>query len=193
MIKTGKKQLAALQRILNRENEMYDPEKALRRPGLHICGSDYLITDGQISVILAHKLENVPAGSCMDSLARVVRKECDCGNYHLLSDIHPESDPVELTITDKGKILIRGQFDAQCLRDALDIAGSGATFYLGSLTNPFSSPSLLVLPSSKNIERGIRIIRIASLKQPYEQDKTIYGDGIYRAAGCEWTGEGFHD
>lgn len=181
-----KKQVAALRRIMRREERAYDPLSMFCRPGLHPCGLDYLITDGQLTVILAHSLENISAGSRMDSLARAVSRECDSGSYHLLESPSLEGNPVELAVTSRGKIQVSGQFDPQDLRDALEIAGSGARLYLGFPPRPSPAPSLLIEPGLKNRERGIQIIRLAALKRAHGQEGTIYEDGIYRAAGCEW-------
>ena len=57
-----KKQMATLRRIMKREEKAYDPQEMFCRPGIHPCGLDYLITDGQVSVILNHSPENLPAG-----------------------------------------------------------------------------------------------------------------------------------
>ena len=78
------KQMATLRRIMRREEKTYDPQEMFCRPGVHPCGLDYLITDGQLTVILAHTLENLPMGSRMDSLARVVSREGSSGSYYLL-------------------------------------------------------------------------------------------------------------
>lgn len=171
---------------MRREEKTYDPQEMFCRPGVHPCGLDYLITDGQVSVILNHSPENLPTGGCMDSRARAVSRECSSGSYYLLEGSSLEGSPVELTVTHRGKIRVSGQFDPQCLRDALELAGGGARLYLGFPPRPSTAPSLLIEPGTKNRERGILIIRIAALKQAYGQEGTIYDDGIYRAAGCEW-------
>ena len=181
-----KKQMATLRRIMKREEKAYDPQEMFCRPGIHPCGLDYLITDGQVSVILNHSPENLPAGGCMDSLARTISRECSSGSYYLLEDPCLEDNPVKLTVTHRGKIQVSGQFDPQCLCDALEIAGSGARLCLGFPPRPSSAPSLLVEPGPKSRERGVLIIRIAALKQPYGQEGTLYEDGFCRAAGCDW-------
>lgn len=171
---------------MKREEKAYDPQEMFCRPGIHPCGLDYLITDGQVSVILNHSPENLPAGGCMDSLARTISRECSSGSYYLLEDPCLEDNPVKLTVTHRGKIQVSGQFDPQCLCDALEIAGSGARFCLGFPPRPSQAPSLLIEPGPKCRERGILIVRIAALKQAYRQEGTVYEDGICRAAGCEW-------
>ena len=171
---------------MKREEKAYDPQEMFCRPGIRPCGLDYLITDGQVSVILNHSPENLPAGGCMDSLARTISRECSSGSYYLLEDPCLEDNPVKLTVTHRGKIQVSGQFDPQCLCDALEIAGSGARFCLGFPPRPSQAPSLLIEPGPKCRERGILIVRIAALKQAYRQEGTVYEDGIYRAAGCEW-------
>ena len=186
MMELTKKQMATLRRIMKREEKAYDPQEMFCRPGIHPCGLDYLITDGQVSVILNHSPENLPAGGCMDSLARTISQECSSGSYYLLEDPCLEDNPVKLTVTHRGKIQVSGQFDPQCLRDALEIAGSGTRFCLGFPPRPSQAPSLLIEPGPKCRERGILIVRIAALKQAYRQEGTVYEDGIYRAAGCEW-------
>ena len=180
------KQMATLRRIMRREEKTYDPQKMFCCPGVHPCGLDYLITDGQLTVILAHTLENLPMGSRMDSLARVVSREGSSGSYYLLENPSLEGDPVELTVTHRGKILVSGLFDPQCLRDAMDIAGSGARLCLGFPPRHSAAPSLLIEPGPKSRKRGILIIRIAALKQAHGREGTVYEDAIYRAAGCEW-------
>ena len=65
----------------------------------------------------------------MDSLARAVSRECGSGSYYLLEAPTLEGDPVELTVTRRGKLQVSGQFDPRCLRDALEIAGSGARLH----------------------------------------------------------------
>ena len=185
MMELTKKQMATLRRIMKREEKAYDPQEMFCRPGIP-CGLDYLITDGQVSVILNHSPENLPAGGCMDSLARTISRECSSGSYYLLEDPCLEDNPVKLTVTHRGKIQVSGQFDPQCLCDALEIAGSGARFCLGFPPRPSQAPSLLIEPGPKCRERGILIVRIAALKQAYRQEGTVYEDGIYRAAGCEW-------
>lgn len=181
-----KKQLAILRRIMRREKRTYDPQKMFCRPGLHPCGLDYLITDGQVSVILNRCPENLPAGGRMDSLACAVSRECSSGGYYLLENPDLEGDPVELTVTHRGRIQVSGQFDPQSLHDAFGIVGSDAKFYLGFPPRPTSAPSLLIEPGLKSRERGILIVRVAALKQPCGQEGTLYEDGFYRAAGCEW-------
>lgn len=122
----------------------------------------------------------------MDSLARVVSREGSSGSYYLLENPSLEGNPVELTVTHRGKILVSGLFDPQCLRDAMDIAGSGARLCLGFPPRPSAAPSLLIEPGPKSRKRGILIIRIAALKQAHGREGTVYEDAIYRAAGCEW-------
>lgn len=165
---------------------MYDPEKVFCRPGLHSCGPDYLVTDGQISIFLANDPEELPKGGCMYSFFRIVMDECHCGNYYPLENTDIETDPVELTITIKGKIEVSGMFDAQCLRDALAVAGKDAQLCLGSLPRPFCAPSLLIMPGPKSQECGIRLVRVTALKRSFVHDNAIYEDGIYRVAGCDW-------
>ena len=181
-----KKQMGTLRKIMRREEKAYDPQKMFCRPGIHPCGLGCLITDGQVSVILNRSPENLPAGGRMDSLARAVSRECGSGSYYLLEAPTLEGDPVELTVTRRGKLQVSGQFDPRCLRDALEIAGSGARLCLGFPPRPSSAPSLLVEPGPKSRERGVLIIRIAALKQPYGQEGTLYEDGFCRAAGCDW-------
>ena len=85
----------------------------------------------------------------MDSLARAVSRECGSGSYYLLEAPTLEGDPVELTVTRRGKLQVSGQFDPRCLRDALEIAGSGARLCLGFPPRPSSAPSLLVEPGER--------------------------------------------
>ena len=139
-----KKQMGTLRKIMRREEKAYDPQKMFCRPGIHPCGLGCLITDGQVSVILNRSPENLPAGGRMDSLARAVSRECGSGSYYLLEAPTLEGDPVELTVTRRGKLQVSGQFDPRCLRDALEIAGSGARLCLGFPPRPSSAPSLLV-------------------------------------------------
>ena len=70
-----KKQLAALQRILEREVAAYRALSGRPTPGQHPSQDKYAISDGNICILLNEPLPNLPMGEPVDSLVQIVRNE----------------------------------------------------------------------------------------------------------------------
>ena len=76
-----KKQLAALQRILDREVAAYQVRSGRPAPGQHQSEDKVAITDGDICVLLDTLLPELPVGEQADSFARIFRNERESGGH----------------------------------------------------------------------------------------------------------------
>jgi len=170
--------MRAIQRVLQREKENYEKDDPFRRPGQHPGMGYHLVSDGYIVIVLGTLLKNVPVGSCMDSLAGMVFKECDRGCHIPLADaeVNPElwtrlqSDKgydlgaVELTASTEDGQVVCGEFSPRCLLDALDAVGDDACFYLGYGGMSQKRLTLLVAPPDGSKSNGALIARVLALE-----------------------------
>lgn len=168
------KQLAALQRILEREAAAYRALSGRPAPGQHPSEDKFAVSDGNICVLLDAPLPDLPLGERVDSLAKIVwderkseahypvpgeqvdrsrwarqiKREGDRPHGILISA--PITRPNQLLLDDAGTAEtpteVVGKFDPQLLVDAADAIGNGPLFFLGY--GPFNGhfPSLIVMP-----------------------------------------------
>lgn len=170
-----KKQLAALQRILDREMATYRVLSGRPAPGQHPSESKYAISDGNICILMDTPLPDFPMGERVDSLAQIIRNERkgethfpvpesqidrslwrrqiiqDSDQPHGVELSAPVLRPDQLIFEDAGAAEspteVMGKFDPQLLVDAIDAVSGKPLFFLGY--GPFNGhfPSLLVMPS----------------------------------------------
>ena len=172
----NRKQLSAVRRVLKREKKNCKKDDLLQRPGLHPSMGRHLVTDGHIAILLDSPLKYVPVGSCEDSLAGMIYRECNRGEHFPLDDIevNPElwtrlqSDDydlgsVELAVsTDDGHV-IRGEFSPMCLLDAWEAVGEDACFYMGYGGMDRRRLTVLVAPPEGSRSNGALIARVLEL------------------------------
>ena len=169
-----KKQLAALQRILDREMAAYRALSSRPTPGQHPSENKFTICDGNICILLNNPLPDLPMGERVDFLIQIVRNERkgethfpvpehqidrprwtrlirrDGGQPHGVELSVPVLRPDQLHFDDVGTTEtpteVMGKFDPQLLVDAIDAVGGSPFFFLGF--GPFNGhfPSLLVMP-----------------------------------------------
>lgn len=87
-----KKQLAALQRIIDREASRIEQEKQNRKEtdpkvervaGVHPSRDHHVITDGNVAVIFCKKPDGVPEAERMDGLYDIMQKDIESSDrYH---------------------------------------------------------------------------------------------------------------
>ena len=174
----NRQQLSAVRRVLKREKKQHKEDDLFTQPGQHPGMGYHLISDGQITILLDSPLKNVPVGSCMDSLAGTIYKECNRGEHFLLDDmnVNPElwtrlrSDKgydlgnVELEASTENGDVIRGDFSPVCLLDALEAVGEDACFYLGYGGIGRRRLTLLVAPPEGSTSNGALIARVLALR-----------------------------
>lgn len=157
-----KKQLAALQRIINRDFG--------RLSGAHPSCDHYVVTDGSVAVIFCGKPDGVPEAERIDWLYETIQKDIEChGRYHdhflaltVTADhiskwkkqVKPWKEgktykydvvPVRLTAQINNGGVVKGLYKPRYLLDAVEVIGPGAMLYVGG-HNGVSS--LLVLPKN---------------------------------------------
>ena len=178
-----KKQLAALQRILEREAAAYRALSGRPAPGQHPSEDKFAVSDGNICILLNVPLPNLPMGERVDSLVQIVHNERK-GETHFpvpenqISRPHwirlikrggsesqgvelfaPALHPDQLIFEDaeaaETSTEVTGKFDPQLLIDAMDAVGDKPLFFLGF--GPFNAhfPSLLVFPPEWTEQRDI--------------------------------------
>lgn len=169
-----KKQLSALQRILERETAAYRALSGRPAPGQHPTEDKFAVSDGNICILLNEPLPDLPMGERVESLARIVQNERK-GETHFpipksqisrpywASQIRRGGDQphrVELTApvlrpdqlifddtgADETSTEVVGKFDPQLLVDATDAVGDEPLFFLGYGSFNSRFPSLLVMP-----------------------------------------------
>lgn len=176
-----KKQLAALQRILDREAAAYQMLSGRPTPGQHPSQGKYAVSDGDICILSDTPFPDLKMGGRVDSLARIVQgerkseahfpvpetqidiscwtrqiKRCN-GRPHGVEISAPIIHPDQLQIYQAEAVAsskeITGKFDPQLLVDAVDALGESSLFFLGF--GPFNAhfPSLLVFPPEWTEER----------------------------------------
>lgn len=178
-----KKQLAALQRILEREAAAFQTLSGRPVPGQHPSEDKFAVSDGNICILLDVPLPNLPMGERLDSLVRIVHNERKGethfpvpesqidrprwtrwskrggGEPHGVELSAPVLHPDQLIFEDAGaaepSTEVTGKFDPQLLIDATDAVGDKPLFFLGF--GPFNAhfPSLLVFPPEWTEQRDI--------------------------------------
>ena len=168
-----KRQLSALQRILDREAAAYQVLSGRPSPGQHPSQGKFAISDGNICILMDALLPGIPLGGRVDSLARIVQNERKGETHFPVPEdqidrsrwarqigrpgdrlrgvkltapiLHPDQLPIyEAEAIASSKV--SGKFDPQLLVDAVDIVGESSLLFLGY--GPFNGhfPSLLVMP-----------------------------------------------
>ena len=170
-----KKQLAALQRILEREVAAYRALSGRPTPGQHPSQDKYAICDGDICILLDTPISDLPMGNRVDSLAKIVwderkseahypvpeeqidrsywmRQIRRCGDRpHGILISAPITRPDQLFLDDaesaETPTEVVGKFAAQLLIDAVDAIGDRQTLvFLGFGPSNSHFPSLLAMP-----------------------------------------------
>lgn len=183
-----KKQIAALQRILDREAAAYQVLSGRPVPGQHPSQNKYAVSDGDICILMDEPLPDFPLGGRVDSLAQIVQNErkgethfpvsgdqidrfrwarqikrCN-GRPHGVEISAPIVYPDQLHIYQAEETVsskeITGKFDPQLLIDAVDVVGESPLLFLGF--GPFNAhfPSLLAFPPEWTEERGAEPIAL---------------------------------
>ena len=178
-----KKQLAALQRILDREEAAYQVLSGRPSPGQHPSQDKYAVSDGEICILSDVPFPDLKMGGRVDSLARIVQGERTSEAHFPVPEtqidlsrwarqinrcnsrphgveisapiIHPDQLQIYQAEAVASSKEITGKFDPQLLVDAVDAVGGNPLFFLGY--GPFNShfPSLLVFPPEWTEERGV--------------------------------------
>ena len=169
-----KKQLAALQRILDREEAAYQVLSGRPSPGQHPSQGKFAISDGDICVLSNTPFPDLKLGGRVDSLAQIVQNERR-GETHVpvpenqidysrwarqigrsgdrmhgveisAPILHPDQLQIYQAEAAASSKEITGKFNPQLLIDAVDIVGESSLLFLGY--GPFNGhfPSLLVMP-----------------------------------------------
>lgn len=169
-----KKQIAALQRILEREAAEHRMRPDRPSPGQHPCGGKYAVTDGMICVLMDAPEPTLPLGEQADTFAEIVHKERKSeAHYPVPADQinvskwrtqakrrNEQSQRVKLSTSilppEKLRIddleatgaptVIEGQFNPQLLVDAVEAVGGDSLLFLGYGRFNKRFPSLLVMP-----------------------------------------------
>lgn len=169
-----KKQLAALQRILDRETVAYRMLSGRPAPGQHPSEDKFAVSDGDICILLDTPLPNFPMGERVDSLNQIVQNERRSEAHSPVPEgeiDHPRwtrqarhcndqlqgivlSAPIirpdQLNFEEAGiaetTTEVTGKFDPQLLVDAAEAVGGSPLYFLGY--GPFNGhfPSLFVMP-----------------------------------------------
>lgn len=163
-----KKQLAALQRILDRERVAYQVRSDRPAPGQHPSENKYAITDGYVCVLMNSPCPGLPIGERADYLAKIVRNERKCGKHlPILCDqidmrywtekakyysdsaygitlfasaIHPDQLALDMGAAEG----VSGRFHPQQLMDAAIAVGGNPLCFLGFGPLNGHFPSLLM-------------------------------------------------
>lgn len=173
-----KKQLAALQRILEREAAAYRALSGRPAPGQHPSEDKFAVSDGNICILLDVPLPNLPMGERVDSLVRIVRNERKGETHFPVPEgeidhprwakqvrrcnnqiqgialsapiIRPDQLNFEEARIAETATEVTGKFDPQLLVDATDAVSGRPLYFLGY--GPFNGhfPSLLVMPLDWN-------------------------------------------
>lgn len=169
-----KRQLSALQRILEREAAAYQALSGRPAPGQHPSENKFAVSDGNICILSDELFSDLKMGERVDSLAQIVRNERK-GETHFPVPEHqidrsywarqigrggdqlhgvelsaPVLHPDRLHFDNVGvaevPTEIMGKFDPQLLVDAADAIGGSPLYFLGY--GPFNGhfPSLLIMP-----------------------------------------------
>ncbi len=167
----NRQQLSAVRRVLKREKKNCKNDDLFQRPGLHPSMGRHLATDGHIAILLDSPLKNVPVGSCKDSLAGMIYKECNRGEHFPLDDaevnpalwarLQPDGKdlgPIELEASTGDGYVIRGNFSPTCLLDAWEAVGGDACFYLGFGGMGRQRLTLLVAPPESSQSKGVGVL-----------------------------------
>ena len=173
-----RKQLSALQRILDREAAMHQVLSGRPSPGQHPSQGKYAVSDGDICILSNEPFPDVKLGGRADSLAQIVQNERkseahfpvpedqvdrsrwarwarrpDRGVELTAPILHPDQFVI-YEAEAKSSTEVSGKFDPQLLVDAVDAVGGNPLLFLGY--GPFNShfPSLLMFPPEWTEERG---------------------------------------
>lgn len=169
-----KRQLAALQRILDRELAAYRRISGRPAPGQHPSQDKFAVSDGNICILLNEPLPDLPMGDKIDSLAQIVQNERKGethfpvpkeqidrprwtrwirrggGQPHGVELSAPVLRPEQLHFSDADTTgtptEIVGKFDPQLLVDALNAVGGKPLLFLGYGSFNSRFPSLLIMP-----------------------------------------------
>lgn len=168
------RQVAALQRILEREAVAYRTLADRPAPGQHPSQDKWAVSDGDICILLHEPLPNLPMSVRADSLARFVQNERkrelhfpvpanqidrsywarligQGGNRPQGVELSaPILRPDQLVFDDSGvaepKMEVSGKFDAQLLIDAIDVVGCSPLVFIGAGLLDGHYPPLLMMP-----------------------------------------------
>lgn len=176
-----KRQLFALQRILEREAAAYQALSGRPSPGQHPSQDKYAVSDGDICILSDEPFPDLKMGGRVDALARIVQgerkseahfpvpetqidrsrwerkiKRCN-GRPHGIEISAPIVHPNQLLIYQAEAVAsskISGKFDPQLLVDAVDVVGESPILFLGY--GPFNAhfPSLLIFPPEWTEQKG---------------------------------------
>lgn len=154
----NKKQIAVLQRIIRRETAAWNLRPDRPHPGLHPSGEKFVVTDGEICVLLSSPVDGIPEGDRVDSLADITERELHLGTHLRLPNEtiapqfwrslkhtrRPIREPnLELSVSDEAGQKAAARFKVQLLLDAVGAVGANPRMDLGygRFTN---NPTLLV-------------------------------------------------
>lgn len=159
-----KKQLAALDRILERERNSRQGKPC----GVHPAHDRYIITDGSAAVILFEKPDGVPEADNLDSVFSVIQNDWEECDYTLALTVTAERIkdwkrlarpwragktqkdgvvPVRITAWMEGRAQAAGSYNPALLVDAVEAVGPGCMVYIGySRKRSSQRPNLIVYP-----------------------------------------------
>lgn len=168
-----KKQLAALQRIVDREAHQIElkkqdgKESIPRIAGVHPSRDRYVVTDGYVAVAFCDKPDGMVDAERMDGLYDLVRKDFE--DYDHFRTLTVTADnikewkqqakpwrygktektgavPVKLSAQNNSGGTVEGFYNPSYLVDVAEAIGPGAMFYIGRYSQHSPFCSLLVFP-----------------------------------------------
>lgn len=183
----NRKQIAVLQRIIRRETVAWNLHPERPRPGLHPSGEKFVVTDGEICVLLSSPVDGLPEGDRVDSLADIVGRELRLGTHLRLSDKaiapqfwrnlrhiqRPAKEPnLELSISDDTGQRAAARFKIQLLLDAVGAVGTNPRMDLG-YGRFMNDPTLLVRQENWASKGGVGPV---ALILPMKKDSIQEGE-----------------
>lgn len=160
-----KKQIAALDRIISREQFRKRDSHDSYNYGIHPSNDVFAVTDGCVCVILQENIEDFRMADRCNFFEDIVQEDLETGT-HSLSDTKIDAAAwkkaarsynrkvdkglaVEVHAVDNSGNEVWGEFDPQLILDAVEVVGAGAMLYLGygcPKGQKRRHPTLLVLP-----------------------------------------------
>lgn len=171
-----KKQIAALQRIIDREafhiklakqNRKEGDLAVERAAGVHRSHSQYIVTDMHVAVLYPERPEGLPAGDWNDRLLDAMENDIDGYDHFLALTVTPAyisewkkqakawkagktyktgAVPVKIAAQRPDGGTVEGYYNPWYLVDVVEAIGPGAMVYIGKHSDDSPFCSLLVYP-----------------------------------------------
>ena len=153
-----KKQIAALKRIVDRENFRNNKDKlpgddGYIPGGVHPSDAGYVVTDGYIAVLFPEKPDGISEAGRLEHIGKIVTDERENGNHVLIEEKFPLDDwkkfaRQEEKLGNQPRVTIGGNtdFNPRLVIDAMEAIGTDAMAYLGCTSKRTSYNTLLIYP-----------------------------------------------